>query len=61
MERLPYHAVMVEAATIEAWVNGGGKLITEFSATDLLFNGTFGLLSPHKVKKRISLARLSEV
>lgn len=31
-----------QAAAIETWVRGGGALITEFDATELLFNGTFG-------------------
>jgi hypothetical protein len=34
-----------QASTIEAWVRGGGVLITEFDATELLFNGTFGFFS----------------
>jgi hypothetical protein len=34
-----------ERATIEAWVRGGGVLITEFDATELLFNGTFGFFA----------------
>ncbi|HVR11501.1 MAG TPA: hypothetical protein VMW75_25885 [Thermoanaerobaculia bacterium] len=34
---------IAQKATIEAWVRAGGVLITEFSATELLFNGsTFG-------------------
>lgn len=35
-----------QAATIESWVRSGGVLITEFDATELLFNGaTFGFFS----------------
>ncbi len=31
---------------IEAWVRNGGVLITEFDATELLFNGTFNFFAP---------------
>ncbi|MGP8304809.1 hypothetical protein [Vibrio sp. YIC-376] len=33
------------SSEIEAWVRSGGKLITEFDATELLFDGTFGLFN----------------
>ena len=36
---------VAQAAVIEAWVRNGGVLITEFDATELLFNGTFGFFS----------------
>src|SRR4029078_624063 len=35
-----------QAATIGAWVRGGGVMITEFDATELLFNGTFNFFAP---------------
>lgn len=37
-------AAISVAGTIDAWVNGGGILITEFTATDMLYT-TFGYLS----------------
>ncbi len=39
-------AAAANAAAIETWVRGGGVLITEFSATEQLFNGvTYGFFS----------------
>ncbi|MES1245077.1 MAG: hypothetical protein ABUT39_25965 [Acidobacteriota bacterium] len=35
-----------QKAAIEAWVRNGGVLITEFDATELLFNSTFTLFPP---------------